>query len=182
METKRMVDVSNGHDVADGMILYVNSFSCPSRHFYDAILKKPAKVQHDFTMLCIEWFEKLAEVSIYDERNAAAVEFARNLPGLVIHHGLEKHKLSSCGREKEFHFDFRDDDSAADMLERYLSVSKDNDKFIFKMLRAHKTLQQIFSSLCCGWFKTISDIPAQNKPYITLAKKAAAGYNSFPMI
>lgn len=182
METKIMVDVSNGYDVADGMDLYVNSFSCPSRRFYDAMLKKTTKVQHDFTMLCIEWFEKLAEVSIYDERNAAAVEFARNLPDSVIHHGLEKHKLSSYEIEKEFHFDFRDDDSAADMLERYLGVSKNNDKFICKLLRSHRTLQQLFSSLCCGWFKTISDISAQNKPYITLAKKAAAGYKGFPMI
>ena len=90
--------------------------------------------------------------------------------------------MSARGIEEEFIFDFRDDKSAVDLMERYLRITKDNEGFINKMLNVHKTIQQNFSRLCCEWFRAISDMPVRNKPYVTLAKKAAAHYIGFPMI
>lgn len=182
METKIIVNVSNGYDVAVGMSLYVNSFSNPGRRFYDAMRKASVRVQHNFTILCFEWFQALANLKDYDERNEASVAFAKKLPIAVRYDHLSKYKLSAHGIEEEFIFDYKDDGSAAVMLEHYLRMCEDNDAFILEMLRTHRTLQQNFSRLCCEWFRAILDMPEQNKPYVPLAKKAAAYYKGFPMI
>ncbi len=182
MDTKRIVNVSLGYDVANAMDLYVNVFCDPSKHFSCVMRERSVRVQHNFTMLCFEWFKALAKVKYYDDRNKASVEFAKKLLIAFKYDDLRKHKLSANGVEEEFIFDYRDDKSAVDLMERYLRLTKYHEGFINKMLTVHKTIQQNFSRLCCEWFRTTSDMPIRNKPYVALAKKAAANYEGFPMI
>ncbi len=182
MDTKKIVNVSIGYDVANAMDLYVNVFGESGKRFSAIMRERSVRVQHNFTMLCFEWFKALAKVELYDERNEASVAFAKKLPVAVKYDHLSKHKLSAHGIEEEFIFDFRDDKSAVDLMEQYLRLTKDNEGFINMMLGVHKTIQQNFSRLCCEWFRAISDMPVRNKPYVTLAKKAAVHYKGFPMI
>ncbi len=182
MDTKRIVNVSLGYDVANAMDLYVNAFGDPGKRFSAFMRERSIRVQHNFTMLCLEWFKALAKVDHYDERNQASVEFAKKLSAVLKYDQLSMHKLSARGIEEEFIFDFRDDKSAVELMERYLRMAKDNELFINRMLNNHRTIQQNFSRLCCSWFGAIADMPARNKPYVVLARKTYANYKGFPMI
>ena len=99
MDTKRIVNVSIGYDVANAMDLYVNVFGEPGKRFSAIMRERSVRVQHNFTMLCFEWFKALAKVEHYDERNEASVAFAKKLPVAVKYDHLSKHKLSACGIE-----------------------------------------------------------------------------------
>ncbi len=182
MDTKVVLNVSDGCDVANGIDLYVNSFGCPSEHFYNAMLEKSVRVQHNFTLLCVEWFRELAAVSYYDERNEASIEFARNIPFEVKYFDLPRRELLELGIPKQYEFDFRNDFSASDLIERYLRLNNNNEKFISKLLESHATIQQNFSRLCCEWLRRISNVFIVDEPYVTLAKTVVAHYKGFPKI
>lgn len=145
------------------------------------MLSKDEKVQHNFTMLCLEWFRRLAEITDYDDRNAASHEYAVRMPYDVRYDLRTKRKLSKLGVKREFDFNFDDDEQAADLLECYLRRSDSDYAFIYSMLNIHRTCQQLFSGMCCEWFKRVAQLPSK-KPYVVLARKAAGHYTGFPMI
>jgi len=69
--TIEIPDVSDGGVIASAVSGYVNSYATPGRHFYECMLERDTDVQHNFTMLCIEWFKQLANVSMRSIRRAA---------------------------------------------------------------------------------------------------------------
>ena len=180
--TIELKDISDGNAVACAIGTYVNSYEAPRECFYEHMLNKDTKVQHNFTMLCLEWFRKLAETSDYDDRNAASHKYAMRMPDAVRFDPLTKRQLSSFGVKRAFEFNFDDDAQAADLLERYLRRSDSNYEFICSMLRIHKTCQQLFSRMCCEWFKRVAQLPSTRKSYVVLARKAVGHYTDFPMI
>ncbi len=182
MKERICIDVSDGKEVANGLDLYVNSYSHPTRRFYEVLLGKNSRVQHNFTMLCLEWLLALSRVTYYDGRNEACVMFAKGLPVSLRYANMEKKKLGKGNVKKAYSFDNRSDDSAAELVERYLRFTKNNDLFITQMLNTHKTLQQSFSRLCCEWLLKVSKLPARRKLYVCLAQKAVENYHGFPLV
>ena len=176
--TIEIPDVSDGGVIATAVSVYVNSYTTPGRHFYECMLERDTDVQHNFTMLCIEWFKQLANVSIYDERNLASVGYAKRIWDVEP---MERRKLSSRGIKREFVFDSRDDECAAAMFEAYLRLSECNGELIYGLLQIHRTSQQSFSRMCCEWFRCAAELTTRH-PYVTLAKRAAKQYHGFPLV
>ena len=175
-------NISDGSAVAKAVGgLYVNSFTPPDKPFCKQMLKKDPDIQHNFTMLCFEWFSSLARSEYYDDRNAAAVRYARSLSTILDRGNFKRRRLSKQGIRAYMDFNYRDDESAAELMEGYLRLSDDNDKFISTMLYEHKTNQQSFSRLCCRWFRTLADTDIKGR-YAGLARLAAEKYTGFPMI
>lgn len=181
-ETIVEVKVRDGNSVAEGIELYVNSFGNPGKAFYEDMLKRSVNVQHNFTILCLEWFEALANTKNFDERNEASVEYAKSITELIKYGQPVMRKASSRGSEDVFLFDYRSDESAAELLEWYLRTAESNEAFVNKLLHAHRTNQQSFSRMCCEWFTILSKISARRKHYVALARKAAKSYKKFPLI
>ena len=67
-----MNDISDGLVISSAMGTYVNSFCTPRERFYECMLSKNINVQHNFTLLCLEWFRTLANTDDVDERNMAS--------------------------------------------------------------------------------------------------------------
>lgn len=176
------VKVREGKSVAGGIELYVNSFGNPGKAFYDDMLKKSVNIQHNFTILCLDWFKALANTKYFDKRNEASVEYARSIAEVIKYEQTVMRKASSRGVEDIFLFDYRSDESAAELLEWYLRTTENNEAFVKELLRAHRTNQQSFSRLCCEWFKVLSNISARRKHYVVLARKAVKSYKKFPLV
>lgn len=176
------VKVRDGSSVAEGIELYVNSFSNPGKAFYEAMLKKSVNVQHNFTILCLEWFKALANANNFDKRNEASVEYAKSIADVIKYGQPVMRKASSKGIEDVFLLDYRSDESVAELMEWYLRTTESNEAFVNKLLRAHRTNQQSFSRMCCEWFKILSKIPARRKHYVVLARKAVRTYKRFPLV
>ena len=175
-------DVSNGKEVAEAIAgLYVNSLVTPGKKFYECMMKMQESIRYDFTMLCFEWLNALSDCSSYDGRNEASVIFARKVSGIISDFDtdrLTRRCESMCGMD----LDYRNDFSAALLFEHYLFSSESNDEFIRYMINnAHKTNQQSFSRLCCGWLKHLSETRV-NKPYIRKATDIVAEYKGFPFV
>lgn len=181
-QTYTTVNTADGKAVANAIGgLYVNSYSNPGKRFYECMSETKAEIQRDFTMLCFEWFVNLANVMNYDERNKSAVYYAREIKGIFNDVAFkEKSNIVSKG-SIDFIFNYRDDEAAVQVIDTYLSFSKDNTDFISCMLQQHRTLQQSFSRLCCNWFEYVSE-KGTNEPYVMLAKKAAEQYKGFRLI
>ena len=177
-----MNDISDGLLVSSAMGTYVNSYSAPRERFYEGLLSKDRGVQHNFTMLCLEWFRTLANTDDIDERNMASHEFAKQAADEYRYESLDKRRISERGVNRYFEFDFRSDEHAAELLERYLRTSENNDEFMRGMLRVHKTCQQLFSRLCLEWLKRVSELPTPKTHYVVLAGKVMRHYTRFPMI
>lgn len=177
-----MNDISDGLVISSAMGTYVNSYCAPRECFYECMLSKNINVQHNFTLLCLEWFRTLAITDDIDERNMASHEFAIKATNEYRYESLDKRIVSSRGINRYFEFDFRDDEQAAELLERYLRTSDNNEEFMHGMLRVHKTCQQLFSRLCLEWLKRVSELPTRRKHYVVLARKVMKHYTRFPMI
>lgn len=175
-------NLSDGKEVASAIGLYVNSLTTPGESFYELMLTKDRNVQHNFTMLCFEWFRTLARYQFGDLRCKASNGYAVVVSLHLKHELFNRQKMSDMGLDKEYDFYFRDDSSAAALIEGYLRLSENNNAFIGQMLREHKTNIQSFSRMCCEWFKTLEKEPSSYKRYVVLARKAAKYYNRFPMI
>ena len=175
-------DISDGILVSSAMGTYVNSYSAPRERFYECMLSKNINVQHNFTMLCLEWFRTLANTADVDERNTASHEFAVKAANEYRYESLDRRRISSRGINRYFEFAFRDDEQAAELLERYIRTSENNDAFMRGMLRVHKTCQQLFSRLCLEWLKRVSELPMRRKHYVVLARRVVKHYVCFPMI
>ena len=181
--TMTVQNVADGNEVAKAIGLYVNSLVTPGKAFNAYMLQTDRNVQHNFTMLCLEWFRALAETNDYDDRNEASRRYANIISHEMKYEQLARQKMSAKGVKSTFEFDYRSDESAVQLLERYLRLSENNEEFIFQMLyRVHKTSQQCFSGMCCEWFKTAAELPARRKRYVLLARKAAKHYTWFPFI
>lgn len=177
-----MNDISDGLLVSSAMGTYVNSYSAPRERFYEGLLSKDRGVQHNFTMLCLEWFRILANTDDIDERNMASHEFAIIAADEYRYESLDKRRISARSVNRYFEFDFRSDEQAAELLERYLRTSENNDEFMRGMLRVHKTCQQLFSRLCLEWLKRVSELPTPKTHYVVLARKVMKHDTRFPMI
>ena len=177
-----MNDISDGLAVSSALGTYVNSYSAPRELFYKCMLLKNINVQHNFTLLCLEWFRELAKTTSIDGRNEASHEFALKVVNEYRYESLDKRRISARGVKHYFEFDFRDDMQAAELLEGYLRTSENNDEFMSGMLRVHKTCQQLFSRLCLEWLKRVSELPTKRKHYVILARKVMKHYTRFPMI
>lgn len=175
-------NLSDGKEVATAIGLYVNSFTTPGEMFYELMLTKDRNIQHNFTMLCLEWFRTLANYQFGDLRCKASIGYAVTISYHLRHETISRQKMSSAGFNKECDFYYRDDSSAAALIESYLRLSENNNAFIAQMLHEHKTNIQSFSRLCCDWFKVLEKEPSRYKRYVSLARKAAKYYNGFPMI
>lgn len=179
---KHIKDLSDGTEVAQAISLYVNSYTNPGKEFYEHMLAKSKNAQHNFTMLCFEWFRAFAKYPLVDLRCEASANYAAIISHLLGNEPFGRQTMSCRGLDKEYDFYYRDDASAADLIERYLRLSKNNNAFIGQMLCAHNTIQQSFSRMCCEWFKVLKKEPVCNKKYIVLAQKAAKYYTGFPLI
>ena len=177
-----MKDISYGLVVSSAIGTYVNSYCAPGKRFYECMLSKSTNVQHNFTLLCLEWFITLANTTSVDGRNLASHQFAKKAVNEYCNETLNKRKVSAKGVNRYFEFDYRDDEQAAALLERYLRITDDNDEFMHGMLRVHKTCQQLFSRLCLEWLKRVSELPTRRKHYVVLARKVMKHYTRFPMI
>ena len=176
-------DVSDGNEVAKAIGLYVNSLVTPGEAFNVYMRQTDRNVQHNFTMLCMEWFRALAKTNNYDGRNEASRRYANIISYEMQCEQFVRQKMSAKGVESAFEFDYRSDESAVQLLERYTRLSKDNRDFIRTMLNyVHKTCQQSFSGMCCEWFKTAAELPARRKRFVLLARKAVKHYTQFPFI
>lgn len=177
-----MKDISDGLVVSSAIGTYVNSYCAPGKRFYECMLSKSINVQHDFTLLCLEWFKTLANTTSVDGRNLASHQFAKKAVNEYCNETLNKRRVSAKGVNRYFEFDYRDDEQAAALLERYLCTSENNEKFLSGMLYVHKTCQQLFSKLCLEWLKHVSELPFQRKQYVVLARKVMKHYTRFPMV
>lgn len=180
--TLHIKNLSDGKEVASAIGLYVNSFTTPGEIFYEFMLTKDRNVQHNFTMLCLEWFRTLANYQFGDLRCKASIGYAVTISYHLRYESTEKQKISGAGFDKEYDFNYRDDSSAAALIEGYLRLSDNNNAFISQMLHEHKTNIQSFSRMCCEWFKVLEKEPSRYKKCVTVARKAAKYYNGFPMI
>ncbi len=183
-ETKILIqNISDGQQVANVVGgLYVNSLCTPGKEFYECMLTTNEQIQHNFTMLCLEWFGALASEKNYDERNEASWRYANVISYLLQYEHFDRYKIYAKGIKAEFEFDYRSDKSAVQLFEGYLSHSENNNAFIQQMLREHKTNQQTFSGMCCEWFKTAAKLPGKKSRYVSLAREAAKHYTRFPFI
>ena len=173
-----IMNVAEGDAVAYAIVTYVNSYEPPKESFYDRMLAKSKRVQHNFTMLCLEWFKLLAETTDHNEQNAASYEYAVQMPYEVRYDLHEKKKLSKLFVKREFAFDFENDKQAADLFECYLRRSYSDLGFLGAMLCVHKPCQQMFSRMCCEWLRRVAALPSK-RPYVLLARKAAEHYVDF---
>lgn len=171
-------DVADGNAVACAIVTYTNSYDAPKECFYDRMLSKSKKVQHNFTMLCLEWFKMLAETTDHNEQNAGSYEYAVRMPYEVRYDLHKKKKLSKIFVKREFAFNFENDIQAADLLECYLRRSYSDFGFMGTILSVHKPRQQLFSRMCCEWLRRVAALPSK-RPYVLLAKKAAEHYVDF---
>ena len=175
-------DVSDGNEVAEAIAgLYVNSLTTPGKKFYEIMLKMQESIRYDFTMLCFEWFNALSGCKCYDGRNEASVIFARRVSDIISDFDTDR-LTRRCENMDGMDFDYRNDFSAALLFEQYLHSSESNDGFIRYMLNnAHKTNQQSFSRLCCGWLEFLSETK-DKKAYVRMADAMVAEYKGFPFV
>ena len=171
-------DVADGNAVACAIVTDTNSYDAPKECFYDRMLSKSKRVQHNFTLLCLEWFKMLAETKDHNEQNAGSYEYAVQMPYEVRYDLHEKKRLSKLFVKRDFAFDFEDDIQAADLLECYLRRSYSDFGFLGAMLSVHKPCQQMFSRMCCEWLKCVAALHS-NRPYVRFARKAVAHYVDF---
>ena len=171
-------DVADGYTVACTIVTYLNQYEKPEECFFDRMLSKSKKVQHNFTMLCLEWFKMLAETTDHNEDNAGSYEYAVQMPYEVRYAAHPKYKLSKLFVKKEFEFDYDNDVQAADLLECYLRRSYSDFGFVGAILSVHKFRQQWFSRMCCEWLRRAAALPSK-RPYVLLARKAAEHYVDF---
>lgn len=182
-QTKYILHVADGKEVANAIGgLYVNSFSNPGKDFYECMLKRDRNIKHNFTMLCLEWFRALAKVEYYDERNKASVLYAQSIAPIFRYDEFLRQKTSVNGVASDHVFKYRNDTDAANLLEKYLRLSLNNDDFIAKMLTEHRINQQSFSRMCCEWFKELSKNSVRHNRYVIMAKKAVAKYTGFRFV
>ena len=120
------VDVTNGEAVADVIgSLYVNSYSNPSKRFFECMAEAKPEIQYGFTMLCFEWFVSLAKADYYDDRNKAAVEYARNISGIFENVAFEENVNAKKCSSVDFIFNYCDDEAAVQLIDGYLTFSKE---------------------------------------------------------
>lgn len=180
--TMEFKDISNGTVFASAIGTYVNSYSHPKEQFYTRMLEKSIGIQHNFTMLCLEWFRVLSKWGAFDQRNKASREFAVKAVNEYCFESLNKRKYSSKGVSRHFEFDYTSDEQAADLVEKYLRLSESDNEFMNSMLSIHPTCQQSFTGLCCEWLKRVAELPTRRRPYVVLARKVVKHYTRFPMI
>lgn len=175
-------NAANGDAVATAIGMYVNSYVYPTEKFYTCMAARGRNVQHNFTMLCLEWFRRLSESRNYDERNAAAVKMTKKISEEIRYESLERQKMAN-GWPPECYFDFRDDAEAVRLFEKYLRLSEDNEKFIYTMLYGvHRTNQQSFSRLCLDWLKKAAEQSGRGRRYVVLARKVAKHACYLPLV
>ena len=180
--TVKIVNVMDGEEVANAIGLFVNSYTNPSKAFHECMLEKDANCQHNFTVLCFDWFKVLSKTECFDDRNKASVEYAKIIANGIgteeLHKRIQKSRYIKC----ECIFDYRDDESAVELFSNYLRNSDNNNSFILCMLRVHRTNQQSFSRMCCEWFRYLAEHSIQQNRYVALAVKAAKYYHGFAFI
>ena len=175
-------NVMDGEDVAKIIGLFVNSFKYPSEEFYELMQYESEGIRHNFTALCIEWFEKLSTTSRYDGRNEDSVSMARDIKSEFDGEKLFKHKIVTEGIWSHCEGECLDDAAAVNILSSYLSLSQDNSRFIDTMLYyVHLTNQQSFSNMCGKWLCIIAKEYSKKK-YVLWAKKAAKHCRRLPMV
>lgn len=162
--------------------IFVNSFTYPTKKFYECMLDCDKDVQHNFTALCLEWFRSLADTNLVDGRNEASVCVAGLIAKEIRDEDLVNHKLAKKDLPTEYNFNYWSDEDAVRLIERYMRLSENNRAFINKMLcYVHKTSQQCFSRMCLNWLKTASSLP-NNSHYVLLARKANKHYRRLPLV
>ena len=175
-------NTANGNEVAEMIGLFVNSLKYPSEDFYKLMLRRKENVKHNFTVLCIEWFKKLANTKRYDGRNEASVSIAKNIAREFETEDISKRRMSSKGVLPQCVNENLDDAAAIRIIEKYLRLSSDNEQFIYTMLYyVHLTNQQSFSKMCAMWLDTLSKEQSK-KQYVIWAKKAVKHYRYLPLI
>ena len=175
-------NTANGNEVAEMIGLFVNSLKYPSEDFYKLMLQRKENVKHNFTVLCIEWFKKLANTKRYDGRNEASVSMAKDIAMEFEAEVLSKRRMSSKGILPECVNEILDDTAAIRIIEKYLRLSSDNEQFIYTMLYyVHLTNQQSFSKMCAMWLDTLSNEQSK-KQYVLWAKRAVKYYRYLPMV
>lgn len=175
-------NAANGNMVATAIGLYVNSYVYPTEEFYTRMAARGRNVQHNFTMLCLEWFRRLSECLIYDERNEASVKLAKRISEAIQYEPLERQKMAN-NWPSDCCFNFRNDAEAVRLFEKYLRLSEDNEEFIYTMLHGvHRTNQQSFSRLCLEWLKRSAEQSGRGRRYVVLARKAAKHYCYLPLV
>lgn len=180
--TIHIENVSDGTEVANAISLYVNSFTNPSEKFYAYMFRCARNIQHNFTILCLEWFSALSKMTNYDDRNRASVEYAQKIVPMLQEVDLKRQKMERTGILPECHFNYRDDENAVRLIEKYLRLSENNTAFISKMKYAHRTNQQSFSRMCGRWFQYVARHSDSRSKYVVLAKKVAKPYQYLPMV
>ena len=175
-------NLSDGNEVAGAIEMYVNSFTTPGKKFYEYMLKTEGNVQHNFTMLCLEWFLALANVHSFDGRNEMSVELAKKISEELRYDVLSKRKMAAKGIPHEMTFDYRNDEAAVRLFENYLRLAESNEAFVNKMLHAHRTNQQSFSRMCVYWLLRLTELSSKRTTCIRLAKKVKKHCRYLPMI
>lgn len=169
-------------DVIGGF--YLNYFPFGHDAFYDAMQAEKPPIQHNFTVLCLDWFYVLSAVTDYDARNEDSVLFARSIAHLLKPDPPRHLKTSAQNSRMSMTVDYKDGVSVEKAVAMFLCAAPDSYKpFIEGMLRMHKTLQQNFSRFCAEWLKTVPDNPAMQKsPLLGTVKNVMALYRGLPYI
>lgn len=169
----QIIDISDGSEVAGVVVgLYCNGCSFAYDSFINQMLMEKSDVQHNFTVLCLEWFRELAKESYYDKRNEDSVMLARKISQECGDAPLHKN-LNPKGIEKFIEIRYVQGGEIEKLTVSYLKTScKDYMPFIQKTMSEHKTLQQNFSRLCIKWFSAVCRMnPKSKKSHIAAAAK-----------
>lgn len=66
-------------EMAQQITLYVNNLSFNPDEFIDEMSRQHRTLQQRYTLLCVAWLKKLADIEYYDDRNEASVKFAKSI-------------------------------------------------------------------------------------------------------
>ncbi len=170
MNTKT-VSVTDGKAVAELIGgLYLNCNPYGHRAFYELMALQNLATQHNFTVLCLAWFQKLAQVDYFDERNEHSIAQAKLLAHIEP---LPCMDTDSKGIPLTHTVSYVGATGIVIVLTAYMAhQAGEHDAFLAQMLSEHKTLQQNFSRFCMRWFEVLAEKnPESQEPHVHLAKE-----------
>lgn len=182
---------SDGMEVANIFIgLHLNRYSRSFSAIFERFSQENRNFEYNFTILCLSWFLKLAQVGIYDDRNSASIQIARRMAASGKFNGLTYCYLGKRQYMGTQEVDIDSGDDMAVMLKRFLyenCSSKDGleelDTFLSRAVREHRTLQQNFTRFCFEWFRYLADNAGESKAsHIRLAQLALQYRDALPYI